>query len=146
MHTGNTPFTWYNRLYNRLTTVLNEQPCSTDCQTGLYSWCDNRLVCTIQSVVKAVWQPGGCLFTWYSRLWNRLYNRFDNRVQRTAMFNWLSKRVVQLVWQPACRHDTTGCQTGSTTGWIVYTKIQPVVRPVWQPVWQQVVSCKTGLN
>jgi len=29
-----------------------------------------------------------------------------------------------------CIHDTTGCQTGLTTGCIVYTNIQPVVKPV----------------
>ena len=42
-------------------------------------------------------------------------------------------------------HDTTcceiRCQTGLTTGCIVYTYIQPVVKPVWQPVWQTAVSC-----
>ena len=27
-------------------------------------------------------------------------------------------------------HDTTGCQSGLTTGCIVYTNIQPVVKPV----------------
>ena len=34
-------------------------------------------------------------------------------------------------------HDTTCCQTGLTTGCIMYTNIQPVVKPVWQPA----VSC-----
>jgi len=42
-------------------------------------------------------------------------------------------------------HDTTccqnGCQTGLTTGCIVYTNIQPVVKSVSQPVWQPAVSC-----
>ena len=38
-------------------------------------------------------------------------------------------------------HDTTCCQTGLTTGCIVYTNIQPVVKPVWLPVWQPAVSC-----
>ena len=38
-------------------------------------------------------------------------------------------------------HDTTCCQTGLTTGCIVYTNIQPFVKPVWQPAWQPVVSC-----
>ena len=37
-------------------------------------------------------------------------------------------------------HDTTGCQSGLTSGWtrgcIVYTNIQPVVKPVIQPAVQ----------
>jgi len=37
---------------------------------------------------------------------NLFSNRFDNRVN-------------------VCIHDTTGCQTGMTTGCIVYTNIQP---------------------
>jgi len=42
-------------------------------------------------------------------------------------------------------HDTAGCQTGWTTGCIVYTNIQPVVQPLARPVWQPVASCKLGL-
>jgi len=60
------------------------------------------------------------------------------------------KPVVKTVWHPVnvCIHDTTGCQTrcqtGLTTGCIVYANIQPVVKPIWQLVWQPVVSCKRG--
>jgi len=38
-------------------------------------------------------------------------------------------------------HDTTRCQTGLTTGCIMYTNTQPAVKPVWQPVWQTAVTC-----
>jgi len=41
-------------------------------------------------------------FTRYNRLSNRLYNGFDNRLN-------------------VCIHNTTGCQTGLTTGCIVTT-------------------------
>ena len=102
--TAKTPFTRYNRLSNRLL--------STGCQTGC---------CVKPVVVKPV------------------VKRFDNRVERTdCSFNRLSNQVVQRVWQPAvytihvdtavlsnrlsnnvCIHDTTGCQTGLTTGCIV---------------------------
>ena len=62
-------------------------------------------------------------------------------------------------------HDTTCCQTGLTTGYIVYTKHQPVVKTglttglttgwitnscsfntVVKPPWQPVVSCKRGIS
>jgi len=59
---------------------------------------------------------------------------------------------VQPVIKPGCTtglttglHDTAGCQTRLTTGWMFVYTIQPVVKPVGQPVWQQdwqpVVSC-----
>jgi len=59
-------------------------------------------------------------FTQYNLLSNPLSSGFDN---------WL------IVCIPV--HDTTCCQTGLTSGCIVYTNIQPVVKPVWQPA----VSC-----
>jgi len=37
---------------------------------------------------------------------------------------------IALVVPEAPLHDTTGCQSGLTTGCIVYTNIQPVVKPV----------------
>ena len=53
-------------------------------------------VYTLQPVVNPVWQPAvSCKQTM-----NRLSNRFDNRLN-------------------VCIHDTTGCQTGLTTGCIV---------------------------
>jgi len=64
------------------------------------------------------------------------------------------KPVAKPVWQPGellllltafinvCIHDTTGCQTRLTTGWMFVYTIQPVVQPVWQPV----VSCKQGFT
>ena len=51
-------------------------------------------------------------FTRYNLLLNRLSERFDNRLN-------------------VCTHDTTGCETGLTTGCIVYTNIQPVVKLGW---------------
>ena len=42
------------------------------CQTRLTTGC--IVYRNIQLVVKPVWLPVGCLFTWYSRLSNRLYN------------------------------------------------------------------------
>ena len=54
-------------------------------------------------------------------------------------------------------HDTTGCETGLTTGCIVYTNIQPVVQPGLTTSWtnsgclfntvvKPVVSCKRGIT
>jgi len=113
---------------------------------------DLKPVYTIQPVVQLVWQPAvSCKQTS-----NRFLNGFDNRVERTATVRLsatvrstrLSNRLYNPVWQPAvygfdnrlnvCIHDATGCQSGLTTGCIVYTNIYPVVKPVWQ----QVVSCK----
>ena len=55
-------------------------------------------------------------FTWYNLLSYQLSIWFDNRVN-------------------VCIHNTTccqtHCQTGLTTGCIVYTNIQPVVKPIW---------------
>jgi len=85
-------------------------------------------------------------FTRYNQLSNRLYNGFDNRVERTANVrstgcqtglynrfdNRLNTRYSRLSnrlsngfdnWLNVCIHDTTGCQTGLTTGCIVYTNI-----------------------
>jgi len=61
-------------------------------------------------------------FTRYNLLSNWFWNRFDNRLNVFI-------------------HDTINCQTGLTTGCIVYTNIQRVVNPIWQPVWQLAVSC-----
>jgi len=62
---------------------------------------------------------------------------FDNRVERTTtvrstgcqtrLYNWFDKPAV------ACIHDTTGCQTGLTTG--LTNRLSDVV-----------VSCKRGLK
>jgi len=149
-HDLNTPFTRYNRLsnplYNRFdnhveqtatvrSTVMNEQPLFVQpvvkpsltavfkeqlfvqpvvkrCQTGLYNRFDNHVERT--ATVRAT----GCQSWFCNRLDNRLYtqysrlsNGFDNRLN-------------------VCIHDTTGCQTGLTTGCIVYTNIYPVVKPV----------------
>jgi len=70
------PSTRYNLFSNRLYSPV-WQPCWTNS-------------CSFNTVVKPVvkpawqpvWQPVGCLFTRYSRLWDRLYNRFDNRLYR----------------------------------------------------------------
>jgi len=46
-------------------------------------------------------------------------------------------------------HDTTCCETGWTTGCIVYTSIQPVVQPSsynQEPVEQLAASCKQTSN
>ena len=50
-------------------------------------------------------------------------------------------------------HDTTCCQTGLTTGCIMYRNIQPVVKPVRQPAVSciqpaivYIASCQTGLT
>ena len=76
---------------------------------------------TIQPVVKPVGQPAASCKQTSNRLSNR-FNRLD-----------------------VCLHDTAGCQTGLTTGWMFVYTIQPVVKQVWQPVWQPVsqpaVSC-----
>ena len=48
------------------------------------------------------------------------------RVTFAAFCGWLS-------FLKPCLHNTTCCQTGLTTGCIVYTNIHPVVKPVWQP-------------
>jgi len=46
--------------------------------------------------------------------------------------------TIQPVVKTRCQ---SGCETVLTTGWIVYTNIQPIAKPVWQPVWQTAVSC-----
>ena len=54
-------------------------------------------------------------FTRYSRLSNRLYNRFDNAaVSCKQTSNRLSYRFDNRL--DVCIHDTTGCQSGLTTG------------------------------
>ena len=60
----------------------------------------------VTQVQKLSTKKSKSLFTRY----NLLLNRFDNRVNVNV-----------------CIHYTTGCQTGLTTGCIVYTNIQPVV-------------------
>jgi len=98
---------------------------TTGCETGLTT---GYIVLTnIQPVVKPVWQPVECSYTWYSLLSNQLPNikPVAKRVSQPCWtnsrcsFNRLSNRVVQ---------------PGLTTGCIVYTNIQPVVKRVWQPV------------
>ena len=71
-HVRKAPFTRYNRFDNWLYHVYKH---STGCQTV-------SVEPVVKTVWQAVWQPVGCLFTRYSRLWNRLYNRFDNRLLR----------------------------------------------------------------
>ena len=73
---------------------------TTGCQTGCQ---------------QPVWQP----------CWTNSHCSWTNS---HCLFNRLSNRVVQLVWQPA-----------------VYT-IQPFVKPVVKRVWQPVVSCKRGFR
>jgi len=112
-----TPFTRYNRLYNRLDNwqyCVNKhpdwQPVWQLCWTN--SHCSfNRLlnrvvqpvwqpaVYTIQPVakpvVKWVWQPIECLYTWY----NQLSNRFDNRLYRVSgASEWLVRWNGELLW------------------------------------------------
>jgi len=59
---------------------------TTGCTTGLTTGCIGAYRVNIQPVVtpvaKSVWQPVGCLFTWYSRLSIRFDNRIDNRLYR----------------------------------------------------------------
>ena len=69
---------------------------------------------TIQLVVKPVWQPIKCLYTWYNRLSNQLSDRFDNRLYCvykhptgcTTQFDnrlneqWLFVQHVKPAWQP----------------------------------------------
>ena len=110
-----------------LTTVLNEQPlfilpvvkpgcttclttgcihdtagCQTGCQTNLKTgW---MFVCTIQPVVKPVWQPVvSCIQT---------FNQLSNRVGQTV----LVKPCWQPVWQQvvSCKRGLKGISTGSS--------------------------------
>jgi len=103
-------------------------------------------VYTIQPVVKPVvqplWQPAVSCKQTSNRLSNRLSNWFDNHVKWTATVrstgcqtelynqsdNWLYTRYSRLSNRLSngfdnplnvCIHDTTGSQTGLTTGCIV---------------------------
>jgi len=83
------PVVFDNRLYRvykhstgcqtRLTTGCIV--CTAGCQTGCTTRFDNRVercsTATVRSTrlsnrfIKPIWQPVGCLFTWYSWLYNR---------------------------------------------------------------------------
>jgi len=93
-HTSDTPFTWYNLLYNRFDNWLyrvNKHP--TGCQTE--------------------WHTVRCLFTQYSRF----SNRFDNHVERTdTVRSAVVKPGCTTGLTTGCIHDTAGCQMGLTTG------------------------------
>jgi len=68
----------------------------------------------------------------------------DIRSTRSISLIYMLNRPSFTVMAPVIKphlHDTTCCQTGLTTGCMVYTNIQPVVKPVRQPVWQPAVSC-----
>ena len=91
------------------TTVLNEQPLFvqpvvkpgfTTGWTNSHCWF-NRLS---NRIVQPVWQPA--VYT-IQPLSNRLSNGFDNPLN-------------------VCIHDTTGCQTGLTTGCFVWTGLDAV--------------------
>jgi len=75
--------------------------------------------------------------------WNSVYT-IQPVVKPVVKPDWqLVWQLVQCLYTRYNRlsiHDTTGCQTGWTTGCILYTNIQPFVcnrcMPVVQPVWQ----------
>jgi len=79
---GDTPFTWYNRLSNRL-----------------YKWFDKLVVQPVSQLAVSCKQTSNHLS---NRLLNRFDNRFENRVERTAT-------VRSTGCQPGC---TTGLTTG----------------------------------
>jgi len=135
-----TPFTRYNRLLNRpglttgltivlteqlfvqlvvkprlsnqfdkhsLTTVFSEQTvCSTRLSNQLYNpvWqpCWTNSHCSFNRGVQPVWQPAVYKIQPFCQ--TVCSTQFDNRLN-------------------VCIHDTTGCQTGFTTGCIVCTNI-----------------------
>jgi len=90
-----TPFTRYNRLSNQLYNRFDNRlyrvnKHPTSCQTGC--------------------QPGLC-----NRFDNRIDNRFDNGLYTRD--RRLSNRLYNRL--NVCIHDTSGCQSGLTTGCIV---------------------------
>jgi len=94
-----------NRLSNRVVQLV-WQPCWTNSHCS-FNQLSKRVVQPawqlavytrqpfVKPVVKRVWQPVECLYTWY----NRLSSRFDNWLYRE--FTRLSKPLWQPVWQQA---------------------------------------------
>jgi len=130
---------------------FHEFICIKICKTGWVTYLQGLLVLLVNHVdlKPRLHDTTGCqTFTWLS---DRFDNWFDNRVN-------------------VCIRDTTGCQTdcqtGLTTGCIVYTvgcqtgcttrfdnRLDVCLRDTAgcetdsiQPVWQQVVSCKRGIT
>jgi len=80
-------------------------------------------VCTIQPVVKPVWQPVwhwqpavSCIQPVVSRLYNPVWQPVERTVavRSTRLLNRLYNRIDNRL--DVCLHDTAGCQTGCTTG------------------------------
>jgi len=125
---------YISKLYNLIMRL-----CAAAVWCCIQYWCVQSLtanpelslcpIYTIQPVVKLVWQPVECSYTRYSWLSNRFDNRFNNRLytRYSCLWNWLTNGFHSQL--NVCIQDTTGCQTGLTTGCIVYTNIYPVVKP-----------------
>jgi len=104
---------WKGNIISRLHDTAG---CQAGCTSGLTTgW---MFVYTIQPVCQLCWTNSHCSFNHSTGCQTGLYNRFDNRLytrysRLSKLSNEFDNRLI------VCMHDTTGCQTGLTTGCIV---------------------------